>query len=320
MKKYFEKYEWLINVIKNYWYMYLVIIFLLVVDGVTNWVFPSTIRDILNFNIPNGDTVSLNNNLVLLGVITLVSLVGTISLNYLFSFIGNKSTYAIEMLIIKKCFDFNGSDIRKKNNMLMGVLYRDIYLLQDLFSKKIFSFIGDVLFLAVTLFFLGSIDITFIIPVCIIYPILIFITCLMKDKIKNQVKELSELRDKNNSAIKEFISNLYELIAYKGRDYFINRYSQVREKVVEKQIVNNLMSDSLNLVVGVLNCIALIVFLVIGSHKVINNTMSLGDLSIFILYVNRLFGPIGRIINFVLSFTQIKVCFERVNMVLEENE
>ncbi|WP_341479360.1 ABC transporter transmembrane domain-containing protein [Clostridium gasigenes] len=314
-----RKYNWLVSVINKYWYLYLIIIGLLIIDGLINWFFPNTIRQILNFNIPEGNTILLNKNLIMLGCITLVSLICTLSLNYLFTLIGNKSTYEIEKLFIKKTFDFNGNDIREKNNMLMGILFRDIYLLQDLFSKKIFSFVGDMLFLAVTLFFLASIDITFVIPIIIIYPVLIIVTCLMKKVIKRQVQDLAVLRDKSNSFIKEYISNLYELIAYKGRDYFINRYIKVRSEVVDKQIVNNLTTDSLNLVIGVLNCIALIIFLVIGSNKVINNTMSLGDLSIFILYVNRLFGPIGRILNFILNLTHIKVCFERINIVLEES-
>lgn len=56
----------------------------------------------------------------------------------------------------------------------------------------------------------------------------------------------------------------------------------------------------------------------ICSHSIMAGSMSIGGITIFIMYINQLFNPVLRIMLTMGEYQRIKVSMQRINSILDQ--
>lgn len=312
--------KWLIEGILKYKGKIILAIFFIILDGISTFLFPEFISEIVDIAVPYKDSRYLLENIFGLLTVSIMSLLASVSVDYLFYNISNNFVFDIKKKIISGAFDYNGLKIQSQKDKLLTCIMEDAYMIEIIASRLLASTLLDIVTLGIIIYIMIKINVSILIFILISYPLLLYVQFLFNRKIKRANKELMEMRDDSNSLIAEFIQYIYQYIANNGQKYFENKFYDVEEKVKDKKIEICMLKTYNSYIPRLVNAIAFALIVGYCAYRVVCGDISLGELTVIIMYIRQLSTSFIRIVMAVSEFQRIGISVGRIDEVISGGE
>lgn len=201
---------------------------------------------------------------------------------------------------------------------LITRLTSDVEALGDVFSTGAIGIVGDLLsmiVIAVTMFLvqwqLASILVLMLLPVT---ALIIYFQKEYRNANYKSREELSSL----NAMLQENISGINIVQLFRREQYNAEMFRTVNQKYVTEVDKTIFHDSAISATLEWISLVAIAAVLWSGGHFLLQDHLSFGDLSAFILYAQRLFDPLRR---FSEKFTMLQAGFtaiERISDIMNE--
>lgn len=305
----------MLKLFKQYWiYLVFVFVFSLTTNGLALW-FPKKMGQYID-DYQISHTIG-NNVILVLGLITLGLVVAAILQAIISSIAAERIGKDLRKDLISKLKDRSFSYIRETTSAkLITVFTSDVDAVRQLVSSGLISMltatitlIGAIIFLLVINWRLGLATISVI-------PFIVLAFGMVFGKLGSLFGETQVNLDRINKVINESIIASPLVRVLNSEVVELNKFHDVNETGtnIGRRIVTYFAS--LIPIVSMLADLAILIVLYYGGYKVINGTLSIGELAAFFSYTAFLMWPI-----FVLGFSsqfisKAQVSLERINSIL----
>lgn len=311
------KNNWLLKGLLKYKISFFIAFILVGIDAVCTFLYPSYITNIVDIAIPYKDSQFLLENIILLLLVSLVSIFVGVNLNYLFYNASNNFVFDIKKKIVSGVFSYNGLKIGENTNKFMTCITEDTYMIEVIASQLIASTLLDVVTLIIIIIIMVRINVSILLFILITYPLLLVMQYFFNQRIKSVSKEMMNMRDKSNSLVRELAGFLYEYIVINGENYFNNRFFPLENKIKESKIDLCMLKTYNSFVPRLLNAIAFAVVVGFCAYKIISGELSIGGLTVIIMYIRQLSTTFVKIIMIIGEFQKIRISVKRIDEVIK---
>lgn len=302
--------------IKKYKWGYLVGIVLVGMDAVATYIYPQLIANILDNAVPGKDIEGVISSVFGMAICQAISIVVALLLSYIFCRISNSFIMKIKFLLVNSMFQIDGKEIEKKSNLFMTGMSADINNIEMISSRMLSDLLIQIVTVMITVVVLIRINPIIFLFMIIIYPILIVIQIFFNKKIIGQSKKVMAKMDIGNGMVKEFVTYLYEYLAINGKNYYINKFFN-NEIILRNEILRqNMLMASNRTVPQTISTATFLIVLGISGIMVINGQVQLGELTVIIMYTQRMFNPLSSIMLVIGHFQKAKVSMDRINEII----
>lgn len=302
--------------IKKYKWGYLVGIVLVGMDAVATYIYPQLIANILDNAVPGKDIEGVISSVFGMAICQAISIVVALLLSYIFCRISNSFIMKIKFLLVNSMFQIDGKEIEKKSNLFMTGMSADINNIEMISSRMLSDLLIQIVTVMITVVVLIRINPIIFLFMIIIYPILIVIQIFFNKKIIGQSKKVMAKMDIGNGMVKEFVTYLYEYLAINGKNYYINKFFN-NEIILRNEILRqNMLMASNRTVPQTISTATFLIVLGISGIMVINGQVQLGELTVIIMYTQRMFNPLSSIMLVIGQFQKAKVSMDRINEII----
>lgn len=302
--------------IKKYKWGYLLGVILIAMDGIVTYIYPQLITNILDKAVPGKDTNAVITNVLWMAACQAVSITVALALSYLFCRISNAFIIKIKYLLINSMFQIDGNEIEKKSNLFMTSMSADINNIEMLSSRMLADLLIQIVTVIITAVILIQINHIIFWFMILIYPVLIVLQIFFNKKIIGQSRRVMEKMDIGNGTVKEFVSYLYEYLALNGQKYYISKFGN-NETVLRSEILKQNMLMACNRTVPqLLSTATFLIVLAISGVMVIHDRIQIGELTVIIMYTQRMFNPLSSIMLVIGQFQKAKVSMDRINEII----
>lgn len=302
--------------IKKYSWGYLIGIILVAMDGVATYIYPHLITNILDEAVPTKDISAVIINVLCMAVCQSVSIAAALALSYLFCRISNAFIVRIKYLLINSMFQIDGKEIEKKSDLFMTSMGTDINNIEMLSSRMLADLLIQIVTVIITAAILIQINHYIFWFMILIYPILIVIQIAFNKRIIAQSRNVMKKMDIGNGLIKEFVTYLYEYLALCGQKYYINKFGNNEAALRSEILRQNMLMACNRTVPQLLSTATFLIVLAISGIMVINQQIQVGELTVIIMYTQRMFNPLSSIMLVIGQFQKAKVSMDRINMII----
>lgn len=309
--------NWLLKGLLKYKTSFFIAFILVGIDAVCTFLYPSYITNILDIAIPYKDIQFLLENIISLLFVSLLSIFVGVNLNYIFYNTSNNFVFDIKKKIVNGVFSYSGLKIRENTNKFMTCITEDTYMIEIIASQLLSSTLLDVVTLIIIIIIMVRINISILLFILITYPLLMIMQYFFNQKIKSVSKEMMEMRDKSNSLIRELADFLYEYIVINGNNYFDNRFFPLENKIKDRKIDLCMLKTYNSFVPRLLNSVAFAVIVGYCAYKIISGELSIGGLTVIIMYIRQLSTTFVRIVMYIGEFQKIKISVKRIDEVIK---
>lgn len=314
------KKSWLLKGILRYKTKLMVALIFIILDGIATFLFPTFISEIVDIAVPYKDIRYLIENVLGLLLVSILSILSGISVDYLFYHISNNFVFDVKKQMILEAFTYNGLKVQNRKSKLMTCMVEDAYMIEIIASRLLASTLLDIVTLGIMIYIMVKINVSILIFICIAYPFLLYMQFLLNRKIKQANSELMEKSDESNSLLTEFIQYIYQYIANNGQRYFQNRFFGVEEQVKDKKIEICMLKTYNSYISQFVNAIAFALIVGYCAYKVIYGEISIGELTIIIMYIRQISTSFIRIVMAISEFQRIEISVRRINEVMNEED
>lgn len=314
------KKSWLLKGILRYKTKLMVALIYIILDGIATFLFPTFISEIVDIAVPYKDIRYLIENVLGLLLVSILSILSGISVDYLFYNISNNFVFDVKKQMISEAFTYNGFKVQNRKSKLMTCMVEDAYMIEIIASRLLASTLLDMVTLGIMIYIMVKINVSILIFIGVAYPFLLYMQFLLNRKIKQANSELMKKSDESNSLLTEFIQYIYQYIANNGQRYFQNRFFGVEEQVKDKKIEICMLKTYNSYIPQFVNAIAFALIVGYCAYKVIYGEISIGELTIIIMYIRQISTSFIRIVMAISEFQRIGISVRRINEVMNEED
>lgn len=302
--------------IKKYKLGYLIGIMLVGMDAIATYIYPQLITNILDKAVPGKDIKGVLYNVLGMAICQAVSIMVALLLSYLFCRISNNFIMKMKFLLVNSMFQIDGKEIGEKSNLFMTSMSADINNIEMLSSRMLSDLLIQIVTVMITVVVLIRINPVIILFMIIVYPILIVMQIFFNKKIMGQSKKVMAKMDIGNGMVKEFVTYLYEYLALNGKNYYLNKFFN-NETILRNEVLKqNMLMASNRTAPQIISTATFLIVLAISGVMVINGQVQLGELTVIIMYTQRMFNPLSSIMLVIGQFQKAKVSMDRINEII----
>jgi ATP-binding cassette subfamily B protein len=282
-KEFFLK---LIKLSKEEWPLLIKGMLFLIISSAALMVYPQYIKVIIDEALKSKDQNALNKAAIFALLIFVIQSVTSSYRYYFFTLAGEKTVKRLRAKLFSRIinqempfFDFS------KTGELLGRLTADTAILQNALSVNISMLIRNIIqtIVGVTLLFITSTKLT--VFILILIPPIAYLVAIFGKKIKRISRLTQDSLAESTSVAEESLSGVRTVKAFAQESWEIKRY--------EKQLIKSFgfSVDKISIIakftgaVSILGFLAVVFIVWLGGRLVIQNEMSIGTLTSYILYV-----------------------------------
>lgn len=236
--------------------------------------------------------------------------------NYLLNFISCKIDYSL--FIISFSHVLSLPYLYYKNRTTGDVLSRinDMKELKEYFSHLFVTVFVDLLLVILGAIFLFSLD-SLLMLVILLFCVLYYFISLIFNKIIIKMLILCKNEDiRSNSYMVELINGNDTIKGMNILNSVVDKFSYLYDRSIKSNYKLLNMINIKNSVNNLVNCCLLLICILLGSIRVINGDLSLGNLITFNSLIYLFWEPIKNLLNLKFIFEHIKVIINRINDIL----
>lgn len=274
--------------------------------------YPSFTRTFMNDYIPNSNVSAMISVSILLLILFIIRLICNHIVNYWGHIMGCRMEFDMRQDLFKKFQTLNFSYYdENKTGVIMSRLVgdlRDITELAHHGPEDIFISLIMIIGSFIILFNINALFTLLIFPIILL---IIIFSLWRRNAMMVGFRRTRQTQGEINAQIESSIGGIRLTKSFANEDYEYQKFTENNERYAASwnnalfqmsvfQSGNNFLIDLLNLAL-----------LIIGGLLVYQGSITFGDFTAFLLYVNFLIKPIQRLINFMQQFQTGMAGFER---------
>lgn len=282
-----------------------------IIDVFININIPNLISDFINQSL-SGKQPNFIIKLAIIGIILyILSHFCTYWTECIFAKFSLKINFYIKTKIINSLYILDGEDIDNSQNKTMSILINDSNIIDSFVSKGLSNLITSFIYLTTILIVLLTKSLVLTNTLIISLIAIILFQTFVNNKIKVHSENLINSFDQVVIKIKNIVTYIANLVTLDTKRYIQNNYLETEYEYLKKRKKLNILFSIATIIPSLLVNINSIVIIGVGSYLIVNKQMSVGLLSVFIFYSNRLSSPINDIVNFFSGWNQVQVSINR---------
>lgn len=282
-----------------------------IIDVFININIPNLISDFINQSL-SGKQPNFIIKLAIIGIILyILSHFCTYWTECIFAKFSLKINFYIKTKIINSLYILDGEDIDNSQNKTMSILINDSNIIDSFVSKGLSNLITSFIYLTTILIVLLTKSLVLTSTLIISLIAIILFQTFVNNKIKVHSENLINSFDQVVIKIKNIVTYIANLVTLDTKRYIQNNYLETEYEYLKKRKKLNILFSIATIIPSLLVNINSIVIIGVGSYLIVNKQMSVGLLSVFIFYSNRLSSPINDIVNFFSGWNQVQVSINR---------
>ncbi|MCO6211146.1 ABC transporter ATP-binding protein [Staphylococcus epidermidis] len=282
-----------------------------IIDVFININIPNLISDFINQSL-SGKQPNFIIKLAIIGIILyILSHFCTYGTECIFAKFSLKINFYIKTKIINSLYILDGEDIDNSQNKTMSILINDSNIIDSFVSKGLSNLITSFIYLTTILIVLLTKSLVLTSTLIISLIAIILFQTFVNNKIKVHSENLINSFDQVVIKIKNIVTYIANLVTLDTKRYIQNNYLETEYEYLKKRKKLNILFSIATIIPSLLVNINSIVIIGVGSYLIVNKQMSVGLLSVFIFYSNRLSSPINDIVNFFSGWNQVQVSINR---------
>lgn len=279
---------------------------------------PWLIQYAVDHYIVKSNAAMLLNMTILLIVILIAEAVVQFFQTYMANWVGQSVIKDLRMEVYNKIIGFK---LKYFDNTAIGTLVTravsDIETISDIFSQGILIIIGDILKLVVVIAFMFVMDWRLTLFALAPIPILLWATNVFKNYIKTAFGEVRNAVSKLNAFVQEHITGMNIVQIFNREEVEMEKFEAINRDHRQAHIKTVWANSIFFPVVEILSAISIALLVWWGAKEVIADTVQLGDLMAFILYIYMLYRPIRQLADRFNTLQMGMVSSERVFKVID---
>ena len=306
-----SEFKFIYRIIKSSKLLFLILIILQIIDVFININIPNLISDFINQSL-SGKQPNFIIKLAIIGIILyILSHFCTYWTECIFAKFSLKINFYIKTKIINSLYILDGEDIDNSQNKTMSILINDSNIIDSFVSKGLSNLITSFIYLTTILIVLLTKSLVLTSTLIISLIAIILFQTFVNNKIKVHSENLINSFDQVVIKIKNIVTYIANLVTLDTKRYIQNNYLETEYKYLKKRKKLKILFSIATIIPSLLVNINSIVIIGVGSYLIVNKQMSVGVLSVFIFYSNRLSSPINDIVNFFSGWNQVQVSINR---------
>ena len=257
--------------------------------------------------------------IILYGLITVLSAIFNIVLEYIHSAMKKKVSVKLKIKLLKHLSKLSGSYYTNiKTGNILSIIENDMFAIENFRIEILFSLILDIFTAMVALLFLVRMQFDLLLIVIILQLLLTItqvkftkIIALETGSIRNNAGNISNL-------VQEYVSNIMNIVISKSTIKFFKQYINKEKKLAKKCIKLDVTISKNAAISSIISNLIIICTYGYGGLKIIKGEMTLGELIAFQQYTGMLIGPCIRIIKLNTRIQQSSVSINRMFSLLDE--
>ncbi len=269
--------------------------------------------------------VALNNYdgfmfyVVIMGVLLILEVICQLLFIYYASWLGQSVVKDIRVKLYKHMLSFK---MKYFDNSSVGVLITravtDMERIADIFGEGLFMIASDVLKMAVVGAFMVWMNWKLSLIVFVTLPIMLIATRIFQKYMKNAFEEVRNEVANLNSFVQERITGMKILQLFTREDTESEKFKVINERHKKGWLKTVWYNSIFFAVTELLGSLTLGAVIWAGGLMVIaNNSVSLGDLTAYIMFIPMMFRPLNQIANKFNTLQMGMVAADRVFKVLD---
>ncbi|MFV0336791.1 MAG: ABC transporter ATP-binding protein [Chthoniobacterales bacterium] len=252
---------------------------------------------------------------ILLGLITLWQ-------NYIFLDVGLRALLRVrtDLYTCLQALPLKFHNMRRSTDSAYRVTY-DSQAIQTIYNKGFSGMTNSLLLLIGTVVVMSAMSWQLTLAALAIFPFLVAAIRYYSHRIRNQSTSIHERESEVLSQVQEGLSAIQMVHAFGREEHEVKQFHHRANESLLANLRLNMTSVASSLVVGLLIAFGTALLYYIGSHQVLENKLTLGDLTVFLSYLILLYQPLEQITYTVWALEGAAAGAERCFEVLEaENE
>ncbi|MBA9078482.1 ABC transporter ATP-binding protein [Rufibacter quisquiliarum] len=307
--------------VKPYQKIFYLVTFLTVASAVLATIRPFLIQEMVDQEILQYDWQGVNRMfmwlIVLLVLHTAVSYFHTYFAGWLGQYVVRDIRVKLYEHILKLRLKFYD---RTPIGTLVTRNVSDVETLSDVFSEGLAAMIGDVLQLVFILIYMFWIDWKLTLVSLSMFPLLIISTYIFKEKVKASFQEVRGAVAKLNAFVQEHITGMMVVQIFNNEEREMKKFEAINKEHTRANIKSVLYYSIYFPVAEVIGAAGTGLLVWYGAKGVIQDTVTLGSLIAFIMYIAMFFRPIRQIADRFNTLQLGVVSSERIMKLLESQE
>ncbi|MCX4296604.1 MAG: ABC transporter ATP-binding protein [Lachnospiraceae bacterium] len=247
------------------------------------------------------------------GVISVAIIILSILETYCASIIGDKIVIAYQKKYYKKFLMTQMAYLSKHDlGIFISNLTSDIGVIVNYNIEIISTFIYLILNLVIPITLIFYINVNMAFVAMLILPIYIFSYYLFKNKVKEYYRRVKTLDDRYYSMLTSSVRGVLSYKAFQLENKMSNLFSNLMDASYVANKKRNKLNSIIDIVNGVTENIFSIILLFIASKLILGDSLSLGLLMSFNIYVSRLFTGVKTLQKINFDVQPVLVAMERL--------
>jgi subfamily B ATP-binding cassette protein MsbA len=254
------------------------------------------------------------------GMVLLAALGGIASYvdNYYTESVGRWVANDLRMLVYDHLerLSFNYYDTHQ-TGLLLSTITDDISTVQDFVSSSTLSILVDLMTIAGMLGLMFWLNWDFTLVVVAVAPFLLLFVARFKKAIKTATREVRRCESDIFVVLQTVLESMRTVQAFGGQAIEAARLNAVGRAAVKAALGARRIKALLSPVVSVVVSICTATILWRGSELVLTGTMTVGSLTVFLVYLAKFFKPVQDLAKMTNTVAQTNVGLERIRSILD---
>lgn len=197
-------------------------------------------------------------------------------------------------------------------------------VINDVEQTKNFVMIGlmniwlDLATILIAIAIMLTLDIPLTIVTLLAFPFYAYSVKHFFGKLRELTRKRSQALANVQSYLHERVSGVSVIKSFALEEKEQKNFEEVNGQFLDKAIDHTKWNAKAFAVVNTITDVAPLLVLAYAGYQVINGTLSIGTMVAFIAYIDRLYGPLRRLVNSSTSLTQSFASMDRVFELMEE--
>jgi ABC-type multidrug transport system fused ATPase/permease subunit len=211
---------------------------------------------------------------------------------------------------------FNYYDTHQ-TGLLLSTITDDVSMVQDFVSSSTLSILVDLMTIGGMLGLMFWLNRDFTIVVVAVTPFLLLFVAWFKKAIKKATREVRRRESDIVAVLQTGLESMRTVQAFGGQAIEAARLSAVSRTAVKAALgarrIKALLSPIVSVIVSM--CTAMILWR--GSELILTRTMTIGSLTVFLVYLAKFFKPVQDLAKMTNTVAQTNVGLERIRSILD---
>lgn len=281
-------------------------------------VYPYFTGIFMDYYIPNGKIQSMVIVSLTLLILFIIRLICSHIVNYWGHIMGCKMEFDMRQDLFKKFQSLNFSYYdENKTGVIMSRLVGDLRDITELAHHGPEDIFISLIMIIGSFIILFNINAVFTLSIFPIIILIIIFSIWRRNAMMQGFRATRKTQGEINAQIESSIGGIRLTKSFANEDYEYNKFTENNLNYANSWknalFQMSIFSSGNTFLIDILN----LILLIMGGILVYNNTLTFGDFTAFLLYINFLIKPIQRLINFMQQFQTGWAGFERFYEIIQ---